>query len=128
MADEGKADPVRIVDEHHERLAEEERHDREVVAEQAARRQPDEKADERREDHNHGDSRLGLPVVAELRRRQDRVHVGTAAEEGDVAEVEQPRKADDDVQAEREQRVDQREEAIPEQVPFARHQREERGR
>ena len=75
-----------------------------------------------------GDGRLGLPVVAELRRRQDRVHIGAAAEESDVAEVQEAREANDDVQSKREQRIDEREEAVPEQVPLGRHQREERRR
>ena len=51
---------------------------------------------------------------AELVRGEQRVDVRAEAEERDVAEVEQARPADDDVQAEREQREDERVEADPE--------------
>ena len=63
-------------------------------------------------------------MVAELRRGEDPVEVRAEAEEGDVAEVEEAGEADDDVQAEGEQRVDEREEAVPEDVPLGREVRE----
>src|SRR6476620_7591867 len=115
MTHKGEADPVGVVDEDDESLAEEERQDREVVAEQTARRQPDEQAHDRRTKYDHGDRRRCLPVVAELRRRKDRVEIRAAAEESDGAEVEKTCKPDDDVEAEGQQRVDEREQSVPEQ-------------
>jgi len=53
-----------------------------------------------------------------MTRRKDSVHVRTEPEERDVAEVEQAGEPDDDVQPEREQRVEQRDEPVTEQVPF----------
>ena len=128
MPHKGEADPVGVVDEDDESLAEEERQDREVVPEQTARRQPDEQAHDRRTKYDHRDRRLCLPVVAELRRSQDRVEIRAAAEERDVAEVEKTGKPDDDVEAEGQQRVHEREQSVPEQVPFGRDQREDGGR
>ena len=99
-----------------EELPEEERHDREVVAEQAPRRQRDEEAEDRRRDDDDRDDRERVPVQPELRRGEHRVAVRAEAVEGDVAEVEQPGVADDDVQPEREQHVEQRVEADADDV------------
>jgi hypothetical protein len=53
------------------------------------------------------------------------IGIGAEAEERDVAQVEQPGKPDHDVQAEREQGVDEDEEPVVEEVPLA-DEREER--
>ena len=105
-----------VLEHGHEQLAEEERDDREVVADQTSRRQRDEEAEDRRrgDRDRHDDQRV--PVQAELRRREHRVHVRAEAEERDVAEVEQSRVADDDVQAEAEQHVEHRVEADADDV------------
>ena len=104
---------VRVVHEDDEDLAEEERHDREVVAEQPPRRQP-ERAGRAAPSPT---TTIGIASSAgqwmpNLVRREERVRVRAEAVERDVAEVEQAGEADDDVQAEREQRVDEREEAV----------------
>jgi len=65
-------------------------------------------------------------VQVELVRRQDGVGVRAEAEEGDVAEVEQPGVADDDVQAEREQREHERVEADADDVVRVGQVREDR--
>ena len=128
MSDEREVDPVRVVDEDDERLAEEERDDREVVADETARRQADEEAEQRAAGDHDRNRELGRPVAAGVTRRKDSVHVCTEPEERDVAEIEQAGEADDDVQPEREQRVDQRDQPVTEQVPFRRDEREDRGR
>ena len=125
-------DPVRVggVREHHERLAEEEGDDREVVAEQPPRRGAEEEPEQRADRDAERDRVLRVPVVGErvallaVRAREEGVDVRAEAEEGDVAEVEQPGEPDDHVQPEREQRVDQDEDAVVEEVPA--RDREER--
>ena len=113
------------VREDDERLAEEERHDRQVVAEQPPRRGAEEEPEQRADQDGEQDRVLRGPVVRVdvpllvVRAGQERVGVGAEAEERDVAEVEEPGEADDDVQPEREQRVDQDEEAVVEEVPLA---------
>ncbi len=64
----------------------------------------------------------------ELRRGEHRVPVRAEAVERDVAEVEQAGIADDDVQAEGEQHVEQRVEADADDVAVARQRRQKRGR
>jgi len=59
-------------------------------------------------------------------RREDPVHIRTETKEGDVAEIEQAGEADDDVQSEREQRINQRDQPIAEEVSFASDEREDR--
>ena len=54
-----------------------------------------------------------------MRRREDRVEIRAEPEERDVAEIEQAGEADDDVEPEREQRVEEREQPVPEKVPLA---------
>src|SRR5204862_6733295 len=103
IADEGKVDAVLVVDEYDERLAEEERDYREVVADEAARREADYQPDERRDGDREQDRELRLPVPSGVRRRDEAVGVRTEAEERDVAEIEQAREADGDVEAEPEQ-------------------------
>ncbi len=63
---------------------------------------------------------------AELRRGEHRVAVGAEAVERDVAEIEEPRVPDRDVEAERKQHVQQRVEADADVVAVARHHRNER--
>ena len=112
-------DPVRpaqlgrrhVVGELDECLAEEQRHDGQVVAEQPPGRQPDGQPEERRADH-HDRQRQPVRQVdavgAELRRGEQREPVRAEAEERDVAEVEQPGPAHHDVQPHRQQRDHQR--------------------
>ena len=104
-------------------LAEAERHDREVVAAQAERGQADENSDDRRRDARHDQDEPDREVEArhvrrdadraeadvlrgELRRGEPAGHVGAHRVERDVAEVEQPGVADDEVQAEGHHRED----------------------
>ena len=119
-------DPVPVVRHRHEELAEEERHDREVVADETARRQRDEQAEQNRRSGRDDQDQRRRPVLVELARGQHRVDVGAEAEEGDVAEVEQPGCADDDVEPQREEHVDQRVEADPDDVAVVRQEREQR--
>src|SRR5690348_5328840 len=56
----------------------------------------------------------------------DPVEVGAEAEEGHVAKIEQPREADDDVQTHRQQRVDDRDQSVAEEVSLVRDEREDR--
>ena len=112
-------DPVRpaqlgrrhVVGELDECLAEEQRHDGQVVAEQPPGRQPDGQPEERRADH-HDRQRQPVRQVdavgAELGRGEQREPVRAEAEERDVAEVEQPGPAHHDVQPHRQQRDHQR--------------------
>ena len=117
----------RVRDEREERLAEEERDDREVVPDQPARGQPD-SSPSRTVAGTTIDRDHELPASAgRTCRTEHRVDVRAEAEEGDVAEVEQPGAADDDVQPEREQHVDQRVEADPQDVVVAVDERQQRG-
>ena len=114
------ADVVAVAHELRDDLAEAERHDREVVAAQAQRRNADQHAEQRGEDRSDQDHEPGREVdaeravrhgaaedpaaravqaAAELLRGQPAGHVGAAGEERHVAEVEQAGVADDDVQA-----------------------------
>src|SRR5215813_5357119 len=56
--------------------------------------------------------------------REKGVRVGAEAEERDVPEVEQPREADNDIETEREEGIDEDEEAVVVEVRLA--QRQER--
>src|SRR6266542_3245842 len=58
--------------------------------------------------------------------RELRIEIRSESEEGDVPEIEQPRIADDDVEAEPEQRVEQREDAVAEEVTAVHPERERR--
>ena len=127
VPEEGELDPVGVVDEHVERLPEEEGHDREVVADQTSRRQPNQEPEQAGRDDHDWNGCLRLPVVVVLRRGEDPVRVRAKAEEGDVAEIEEPGEPDDDVEADREQPVHERKEAVTEDVAVARHEREEGG-
>ena len=64
---------------------------------------------------------------AELRRREHRERVGADPVEGDIAEVEEPGEADDDVQPQREQHVEQGVEADADDVLVRRHGRQQSG-
>ena len=89
-----------------EQLQEEERHDREVVTGQPARRQSDQEADDGA-DHDDGRDRDDRGQVdAVVVGAQERIRVGADPVERDEAEVEQATPADDDVEPEREQHVD----------------------
>src|SRR5262249_17069140 len=109
---------------------EEQRHDREVVAEQTPRRGAEEEP-EQRADHDGEENRvLGAPVVRVdvpllvMRSGEEGVDVGAEAEEGDVAEVEKAGKTYADVQPEGEEGVDEDEDAVVEEVPLV-HERQE---
>ena len=97
-------------------LAEAECHDRQVVAAETQRRESDHDPDQRGEDACKEDQdpyrdmdpgqlrvdadRAEMPGrVRELQRGEPGGRVGAGGVEGDVAEIEQPRVADDDVQA-----------------------------
>ena len=131
-ADEGIGEvtraAVRVVDEDDERLQEEERHDREVVAEQPPRREPEQKPDERRRDDRNRDRDLCLQVMTGMAAGHDPVEVGAEAEERDVTEVEQAGEPDDHIQTKREQRVDDRDQPVAVKVPLAREDRKDRER
>ena len=118
---------IRRVDEDDERLAEEEGHDREVVAEQPARGDAEHEAQQRRADHDDRDRDRRGPVDAVVLRREQRVEVRAEAEERHVAQVEQPGIADDDVQPEAEQDVDQREDPVGKQVAAVHPERQRGG-
>ena len=98
---------IEVVREVEEDLAEEERDDREVVADEAPGGKADKDPEERgcNDDDRHRPERR--PVQPQPLRVEQRIGVGAEAPEGDVAEVEQARPADDDVQPEREHRVDE---------------------
>ena len=106
-------------------LAERERHDRDVVAAQAQRREAEQRAGERGEERRYRQDQQPVQVDARLRLQElgdADVDVGGAEEaraepahrvradreERDVAEVEQAGEADHDVQPERHDDVDQR--------------------
>src|SRR5262249_39557758 len=75
---------------------------RQVVAAQPQGRQADQDAGQRREEDGGGQAdRVGVAG-----QRQERRGVGADAEEGGVAEVEEPGEADHQVQRDREDRVD----------------------
>ena len=78
-------------------------------------------------DHRDRDDEQRVPVQAEMRRREHRVDVRAEAEERDVAEIQEPGVADDDVQAETEHHVQHRVEADADDVAVAREHRKQRG-
>ena len=96
---------------------EEQRHDREVVADETSGGQPDHVPDERADRGHERDHEQRREVVVELVGGEERVRVRTDAEERDVAEVEQPAPADHDVEPEGEQHVDHRVERDATDVP-----------
>ncbi len=102
---------VRRVGEDDEGLAEEQRDDRQVVAQQPSRRRAEEQAEHTAEHDRHRDRELRRPVVREdvallvMGPREEGERVRAEAEERDVAEVEEPGEPDDDVEPEPEQGV-----------------------
>ena len=121
---------VDVVDRLHERLADEQGHDRQVVAVEPQRDQPDRRPRRRRRRRARSEStrsrqvRSRRAVGPERARGEDRIAVRAEAEEGDVAEIEQPGPADGDVQAEAEHRVQDAREADREDVDVVREQPE----
>ena len=112
---------VEVVHEDADDLAEAERDDREIVAAQLQRRRAEQHAgaagDQGAERDHHPPRRVQAARkrrrdrregVGQLRRGEQAEHVGADRVEGDVAEVEQAGVADDDVEAERQQHVEQR--------------------
>ena len=118
-------DVVAVVRERQEHLEEEQRHDREVVAREPARRKADEEADDAADDRDERDHDERRQVDVVLVGAEERVRVRADAEEGDVAEVEQAAPADDDVEAEREQHEDDRVERDPPDVAALEPDREQ---
>ena len=106
---------------------EEQRHDRQVVAGETPRRQPDQVADDRPDRGHDRDHEQRRQVVVELVGGEDRVRVRTDSEEGDVAEVEQPTPADHDVEPERQQDVDDGVEGDPADVTALEAERQQAG-
>ena len=109
-----------------EDLAEEQRYDREVVADEPARRQREQESDEDRRAEDERQRLPERPVHAELRRGEQCVSVRAEAVERDVPEVEQSRESDGDVETEREQCIDQRDDADAQDVLVRRHHGNER--
>ena len=113
---------VQVVQEHADDLAEAQRHDGQVVAAQLQRGRAQQDA----EDARPAAAPAGITIhsgmcrpsgniaaihgegLGQVRRGQQAVHVGTDGEEGDVAQVQQAGIADHDVQAQRQQHVQQR--------------------
>ena len=104
---EREVDRGRVRRERDEDLEEEEGHDREVVADEAPRGQADQEPDDRGDDHCDDGRQDRRQVDVELVGGEEGVGVGADPEERDVAEVEQPAPADDDVQPEGEQGEDE---------------------
>ena len=86
-------DRLAVVGDGDEELAEEERHDRQVVADEPPRGQRDDEAEAGGRERDEHEDRERRPVLVELRRGEHRVAVGAEAEEGGVAEVEQARRS-----------------------------------
>ena len=98
-----------VVEEDADDLAEAERDDGEVVAAQLERRRAEQHAEQRGDRRADRQDHPERQVQAELRAGEQRVDVGADGVERDVAEVEQAGEADDDVQAQREHDVEDRE-------------------
>jgi hypothetical protein len=111
-----------VVERHPHDLAEGERDDGEVVAAQSERWRTDDEPEEHREQHRHGHDDPEVPLQIEARRREYRGRVRPHGEERDVAEVQQPGLAEHEVEAHREQYVDER--AGAEAKPQRLHQSE----
>ena len=107
---------VRVVGEGNERLTEEQGHDRQVVPEQTPGGESEYEPDERGCHDDDGNRCLGLPVDPVVVGREQRVGVGPESVEGDIAQIEQARETDDDVEPEREDGVEQGVEPVREQV------------
>ena len=122
------AEPVEVERQLEEDLAEEERHDREVVAAQPPGREPEHEPEEpRREDHDRHRERASAGG-AELVGREQCERVRAEAVERDEAEVEQARPADRDVQTDREEREQQAVHADADEEVRADDERHERRR
>jgi len=98
-------------------LQEEERDDREVVADEPTRGEAEEQPDQSGEGRHCRKRSQRRPVDSVVLRRDERVAVRTDAEVRDVAEVEQAGEADDDVQTEPEGRVEERKQPVCERSP-----------
>ena len=97
-----------VVEEDAHDLTEAKRDDGKVVAAQLERRRAEQQAEERGEPSADRQDHPERQVQIEMRAREERVRVGADRVKGDVAEVEQPGEADDNVQSEREQHVEDR--------------------
>ena len=98
-----------VVEEDAHDFAKAQGHDREVIAAQLQGRRAQQDAEDRRDrrtDRQHDPERQVQPEMGTC---QQRVRVRADRVERDVAQIEQPGKPDDDVQAEREQDVENRE-------------------
>src|SRR5207248_6306222 len=82
-------------------------------------------SDQRGEDDDDRGRRVGRPVVARVAGGEEAVRVRAEAVEGDVTKVEEAGEADDDVQSEAEQDVQEREDAEARERVAAGEDREE---
>ena len=107
---------VEVVGEDTDHLAEAQGHDGQVVAAEPEHGEPEQHAGAGRHGETDHQERIeppggqGKATATEehigVRRAEDRPRVGADGEEGDVAEVEQPRQAHDDVEPERQRHED----------------------
>ena len=103
----GDVDRARqVVEEDAHDLAEAERDDGKVVAAQLERRRAEQHAEQRGDRRADRQDDPERQVQIEVRAGEQRIGVGADGVERDVAEIEQAGEADDDVQAEREQHVE----------------------
>jgi hypothetical protein len=96
---------IQVVEEDADNFTETERDDGQIVAAQLERWRTEQDA---KDAGNHGANRQNDPerqVQAEMRTGQQRVNVSAHGIEGDVTEIEQAGKADDDVQAKRQEDI-----------------------
>ncbi len=98
---------VQVVEEDADDLAEAERDDGEIVAAQLERGRAEQHAEAAGDQRPQRQHHIHRPVQAELRRTEQGVGVGAHGEERDVAQVEQARIADHDVEAQRQHDVEQ---------------------
>ena len=100
---------IQVVEEDPDDLAEAERDDRQVVAAQLQGRSAEQHAEQAGDPRADRQDHPERQVDPELRRGQQRVGIRADGVESDVAQVEEPGEADDDVEPERKHRVDHRE-------------------
>ena len=125
----GDVDRLRqVVHEDPHDLAESQRDDREIVAAQLERRRAEQHAEHARDRGAQRQDHPERQVEVEMRRREQRVRIRADRVERDVAEVEQPGEADDDVEPQRQQHEQDREIGDPHPRGADRRQRERQRR
>jgi hypothetical protein len=100
---------VEVIDEDTNDLAETEGDDCQIIAAESQRRKAEQHAEAGGDQRANRQQHPERPVQAEVRRGEEAEQIGSDRVEGDVAEVEQAGKTDHQIQAEREQHIDQRE-------------------